>query len=95
MLNLLTLSAELGQISESYIAFGSVAGVSPASLTEIVNSDSMTEVCDLWLKNCQQEQTPPTWHAVAEILDLIGQKKVSNKLLQVYNTGLSVLNPSY
>jgi len=66
-----------------------------ASLTEIVakslsNSDSMMEVCNLWLKKCQQAQTPPTWHAVAEILDLIGQKTFSKKLLQVYNTGLSI-----
>ena len=50
--------------------------------------DSMTEVCKLWLEKCQQENTPPTWHAVAEILDLIGQKQLSKELLEVYKTGI-------
>jgi len=48
----------------------------------------MSEVCELWLKKCQQEQTPPTWQAVAEILDLIGHSDFSKKLLMVYNTGM-------
>ena len=94
-LNLHTLSAQLGPISESFIAFGSVAGVSPASLSEIVvksasYNDSMSEVCGLWLKKCQQEQTQPTWHMVAEILDLIGHKEFSKKLMQVYNKGMLI-----
>ena len=51
------------------------------------HNESMTEVCDMWLKKCQQEQTRPTWHMVAEIVDLIGHKDFSKKLLQVYNKG--------
>ena len=84
--------AQLGQISESFISFGSVAGLSPASLKEIVAKsssphDSMREVCDLWLQKCSQEQTPPTWHSVSKIVDIIGQKELSKKLLQIYATG--------
>ena len=88
--------AELGKISESFTSFGSVAGVSPASLKAIVAKssspyDSMTDVCDLWLQKCQQEQTTPTWDGVAEILDMIGHKILSKHILQVYTTGIYIL----
>ena len=84
--------AQLGPISESFVAFGSVAGISLASLNDIgakssSSYHSMTEVCDLWLQKCRQEQSPPTWHTVAEILEIIGHNKLSKKILQVYTTG--------
>ena len=89
LLNLNTLMAQLGQISESFISFGSVAGLSPASLKETVAKsssphDSMAEICDLWLQKCRLEQTPPTWHAVSIIVDQISHKELSKKLLQIY-----------
>ena len=67
--------------------------MSPTQLIEIAARslsfvDSMTEVCKLWLEKCQQEQTPPTWHAVAEMLDLIGHKQFSKELLEVYKAGI-------
>ena len=59
------------------------------------HNESMTEVCDMWLKKCEQEQTRPTWHMVAEILDLIGHKEFSKKLLQqVYVKGMTNLKSS-
>ena len=69
--------------------------MSPTNLIEIAAKsssfvDSMTEVCKLWLEKCQQEQTPPTWHAVAEILDLMGYKQFSKDLLKVYKTGIAL-----
>ena len=87
-----TLTAQLGQISESFMAFGSVAGISPANLNEVVAKSSsslhsMTEVCDLWLQKCRHEQSPPTWHTIAEILEIIGHNKLSKDILQVYATG--------
>ena len=86
--------AKLGEISESFISFGSVAGISPASLKAIVAKsssphDSMAEICDLWLQKCKQEQTPPTWHAIAEILEIIGHNKLSKDILQIYVTGIT------
>ena len=96
LLNLKTLSEQLSEISESFIAFGGVAGVSPTALIEIAArcsnfTDSLTEVCDLWLKKCHQEQNPPTWHTVSEILRLIGHDELSQGLLKVYKTGM-ILN---
>ena len=69
--------------------------MSPTQLIEIAAKsssfvDSMTQVCKLWLEKCQQENTPPTWHVVAEILDLIGQKQLSKELLEVYKTGIFI-----
>ena len=69
--------------------------MSPTKLIEIAAKssnfmESMTGVCKLWLEKCQQENTPPTWHAVAEILDLIGQKQLSKELLEVYKTGIGL-----
>ena len=95
LLNLKTLTEQLSGIAESFIAFGSVAGVSPTALIEIAArcsnfTDSMTEVCDLWLQKCHQEQTPPTWSAVSEILHLIGHDELSHGLLEVYKTGMKI-----
>ena len=74
--------------------FGSVAGISPASLNKIVSKvaapyDGLVEVCDLWLKKCAMDQTPPTWRAVAEIVSLIGNDVMADALLKVYTTGKS------
>ena len=79
--------------------FGSVAGVFPVQLNEIVTTsatsyDGLAEVCDLWLEKCRKENTSPTWHAVEDILTLIGYRKMADDLLQVYSTGIySVLIP--
>ena len=88
-----TLSQQVSEISEGFIAFGGVAGVSPTALIEIAArssnfTDSMTEVCDLWLTNCHQEQTTPTWHTVSEILHLIGHDELSQGLLKLYKIGM-------
>ena len=95
LLNLNTLSEQLSEISECFIAFGGVAGVSPTALIEVAArcsnfTDSMTEVCDLWLQKCQHEATPPTWHAVARILHIIGHTELSKDLMKVYKTGMNV-----
>ena len=95
LLNSRTLAEQLSEISESFIAFGGVAGVSPTALIEIAArcsnfTDSMTEVCDMWLQKCHQEQTPPTWSAVSEILHLIGHDELSHGLLEVYTTGMII-----
>ena len=84
---------QLRPIAHNFKLFGSVAGISPTSLNQIVSKsassyDGMMEVCDLWLEKCRKEQVPPTWHAVAEILALIGQNKLSDDILQVYATGM-------
>ena len=94
LLYLKTLMAQLGHISESFILFGSDAGLSPASLKEIVAKsssphDSMGDVCDLWLQKCREVQTPPTWHTVSDIPYLIGHKELSKKLLHMYAAGTS------
>ena len=78
-------------MSENFKLFGSVAGISPTSLNQIVSKsaspyDGLVEVSDLWLEKCRKEQTPPTWHAVAEILALIGYNTLSDDILQVYAT---------
>ena len=52
--------------------------------------DSMTEVFDLWLQKCQQEQTTPTWDGFAEILEMIGHKRLSKHILQVHTTGIYI-----
>ena len=95
LLNLNTLSVQLDQISESFLAFGAVAGVSPTALIEVAAKssnfhDSMIEICDLWLKKCQHEETPPTWHAVARILHIIGHTELSKDFMKVYKTGMTV-----
>ena len=84
---------QLRPISEHFKLFGSVAGISPVSLNKIVDSsaipfDGLVEVCDAWLDKCRKENTPPTWSAVAEILSLIGQDKLSHDITQVYTTGI-------
>ena len=49
------------------------------------------EVLDLWLEKCWREKAAPTWHAVSEILSLIGHQKMADDILQVYTTGDHVL----
>ncbi len=85
-----TLLLQLRRISDKFRLFGSVAGISPSSLkvsqcTSPYNA--LTEVCDLWLEQCLKEDITPTWHAVAEILDLIGEISQSQNILEVYTTG--------
>ena len=92
-LNLDSLLIQLRSISKNFRLFGSVAGISPDKLDHIVSCcttsyDGLLEVCDLWLKKCQNEKSPPTWHAVAEILSLIGHYKLADDILQVYATGI-------
>ena len=94
-MNLKTLTEQLSEISQSFITFGRVAGVSPTALIEIAArcsnyTDSMTAVCDLWLQKYHQEQTPPTWQAVSKILHLIGHNELSRGLLEVYKTGMNI-----
>ena len=91
-LNLNTLLIQLNSISKDFRLFGSVAGISPDILHKIVDSsaapyDGLVEVCDAWLDKCHKEKTTPTWNAVADILSLIGQEKLSHDILQVYITG--------
>ena len=83
---------QLRPISDHYRLFGSVAGISPDSINDIVaktssSYDGLTEICELWLKKCHADGIQPTWRAVAEILHLIGCKKLSEMILQVYFTG--------
>ncbi len=92
-LDLNTLLLQLRPISEKFRLFGSVAGISPSSLNTIVSEcvspyNALMEVCDLWLEKCRNEEVVPTWHAVAEILDLIGEEKLSKSLLEVYLSGM-------
>ncbi len=87
-----TLLLQLRPISDKLRLFGSVAGISPSSLNTIVSQctspyNALTEVCDLWLEQCLKEDITPTWHAVAEILDLIGEISLSQNILEVYTTG--------
>ena len=79
-------------MSKDFRLFGSVAGISPDTLDKIVAScaapyDGLVEVCDAWLDKCRKEKTTPTWSAVADILSLIGQDKLSHDIMQVYTTG--------
>ena len=87
-----SLLVQLGPVSHLYQQFGSVAGLSPDQLDEIVSNKTssyagLTEVCDLWLHKCRKEKSTPTWRAVAEMLALIGEGRLSNDLLQVYSAG--------
>lgn len=86
------LVIQLRPLSLKYKLFGSVAGISPSSLDSILTKytspyNALMEVCDLWLKKCRDEEVVPTWHAVAEILDLIGETKLSKDMLEIYSTG--------
>jgi len=81
-------------MEEHYKQFGMVAGVSMETLDEIESScekayDALVEVCDQWLRKCQEEKITPSWRIVAEILSLIGQNQLSQDLLEVYKTGKS------
>ena len=94
-LNLDSLLIQLNPMSKDFRLFGSVAGISPDTLDKIVASsaapyDGLVEVCDAWLDKCRKEKTTPTWNAVADILSLIGQDKLSHNLMQVYITGKSL-----
>ena len=91
-LNLNSLLIQLNPMSKDFRLFGSVAGISPDTLDKIVAScaapyDGLVEVCDAWLDKCRKEKTTPTWNAVADILSLIGQDKLSHDIMQVYTTG--------
>ena len=93
LLNLKTLSEKLSEILERFRAFRGVTGAYPTAMIEVAArcsnlTDSMTEVCDLWLKKCHQWQIPPTRHTVSEILHLIGHDELSQDLLKVYKTGM-------
>ena len=83
-------------MSKDFRLFGSVAGISPDTLDKIVTSsaapyDGLVEVCDAWLDKCRKEKTTPTWSAVADILSLVGQDKLSRDIMQVYTTGKIIL----
>ena len=91
-LDLNSLLVQLGPVSYLYQQFGSIAGLSPDQLDEIVSNTTssyagLTEVCDLWLHKCRKENSPPTWRAVAEMLALIGEGRLSSDSLHVYSTG--------
>jgi len=91
-LNLDSLQVQFGPVSHLYQQFGRVAGLSPDKLDIIVSStissyDGLIEVRDLWLLKCRREKTSPIWRAVAEMMVLIGDDKLSDELLQVYKTG--------
>ena len=94
-LNLDSLLIQLKPKCKDFKLFGSVAGISPDTLDKIVAScaapyDGLVEVCDAWLDKCRKEKNTPTWSAVADILSLIGQEKLSRDIMRVYITGKQV-----
>ena len=96
LISLDTLIIQLRPISSDFRLFGSVAGISPVKLDQIVATssipyDGLVEVCNLWLEKCHEENTPPTWCSVAEILTLIGHKPLADAIMKVYTTGKFIL----
>ncbi len=91
-LDLKSLILLLSPISDKFKLFGSVAGISPSSLNMIVAEcttpyNAIMQVCQLWFEKCRNEEVIPTWKAIAEILDLIGETKLSKEVLEVYVKG--------
>ncbi len=95
-LDLKSLVLHLSPISDKFKLFGSVAGICPTSLNMIIAEctspyNALMKVCQLWLEKCRNEEVVPTWHAVAEILDLIGETKLSTEVLEVYAKGNGIM----
>ena len=91
-LNLDSMLIQLRPISDKFKVLGAAAGISGEALDAISANteesyDALVEVCDVWLKSCVAKKIRPTWHLVAEMLTVIGQADLSNKILQVYETG--------
>ena len=93
-LNLDSLIFQLLPICDRYQFFGYAAGVSPHNLDKIVSSSKssyhgLKQVCDMWLKIHQSNNSTPTWHSVAEILAKLGEQKLSEDILQLQINGMS------
>jgi len=83
---------QLHYVSHDYKAFGKAAGLPAETMSEVdkfttKSFDGLLKVCSLWLKKLKDENTKPTWEAVAEILFQMGLEKLALELLQGYKTG--------
>ncbi len=89
-LNLDTLLIQLNPMMNHFKLLGQVVGISSDLLDQIESStanphDGLVEVCDAWLRKCEDNDLTLTWKHVAEALSLIVQKQLSG--IQVFSTG--------
>ncbi len=87
-----TLLIQLKPMMHQFKPLGQVVGISSDLLDQIESSvanphDGLVEVCDAWLRKCEDNDVTLTWKHVADTLSLIGQKKLSHDIMQVYKTG--------
>ena len=74
--------------------------MSPTAPTEMLLGVKISLTASLKFVTCgfkkrHQEQTPPTWHTVSEILHLIGHDELSQGLLKVYKTCMILNDTCY
>ncbi len=93
LLNLDTLLIELKSISQYFKQLGSHIGISRDYLDQIESSvavpyDGLVEVCDAWLRKCEDNEITLTWRHLADILSSMEQHQLSHNIMQVYATGM-------
>ena len=87
-LNLDTLLIQIrADITPNWYEFGEAIGV----LKEVLNKwmqyppeQSIIEVCDHWLRNCDGQ---PTWRKIAKALKKIRYQQLASDIENVYETG--------
>ncbi len=87
-----TILIQLSSLAHEFKSIGRFAGLNIDLLDEIescvsVPYDGLVEVCDAWLRKCQEDTNALTWRNVAEILSLLGHNQLSHDIMQVYITG--------
>ncbi len=82
LLNLDSLLFKLNPISSNFKLLGSLAGISTDLLDQIESSvvvphDGLVEVCNAWLRKCEDDGVTLTWKMVADILATMGHQDLS------------------
>ena len=88
MLNLDSLLIQIQiDVTPKWYEFGEAIGVVKEVLdkwTQCPPEQSIIEVCDHWLRNCDGQ---PTWRMVAEALKKVGFQQLASDIEKVYETG--------
>ena len=84
---------QLRQIASKWESLGIDLNFSASTLLELKNTangsdfNCLVELCDKWLRDVYN----PTWKMIAHALKEIGEDKLSIELLQIYDTGIFIL----
>ena len=79
------------EVTEYWYEFGLTLGVPKEIMDKYIGHSSdqcLIEILDHWLRSRHYDHKEPTWREIAQALNEIGLRELSNKITQVYITGV-------